>query len=84
MCETGVLESRENEMVFIETKEIQAMCENIRNQVPAVVNDPEKARLKQQKAGYEILYPPKSQCDENKFICWLFLYNTDQRNTTCL
>lgn len=51
--------------MFTETKEFQAMYENVRNQVQAVVNDPGKAamgikaRLKHQKDGYEMLYYKK-------------------------
>lgn len=64
-CDVELLERRENEIMFTETKEFQAMYENVRNQVQAVVNDPGKAamgikaRLKHQKDRYEMLYYKK-------------------------
>lgn len=38
-CDVKVLERGENEMMFAETKVFQAMCKNVKNQVPAVEND---------------------------------------------
>lgn len=56
-CDVKVLERGENEIIFAETKVFQAMCKNVRNQIPAVENDEGKvavdfkARIKQQKDG---------------------------------
>lgn len=56
-CGVKVLERGENEIMFAETKKFQAMCKNVRNQIPAVENDEGKvavrfkARIKQQKDG---------------------------------